>query len=402
MYKTVEVTKSTRNVVEQTIPLIKEHGVSIVTEMYKHLFETNPDYKSFFNMNHQEDGDGSQIKDLANALLGYAIHFRNIDPLTNKVAKIVEKHTSLNILPAHYESVASSILHAIKKQFRLEDDDLILKEWGVAYWVLANHLIELESQKRDDNLQRKFGWKGFKKLKVGAVRRIGTDTIFIKFVDKMGGDLPKPEPGQYITLEIAELGCKRQYSLLFSEKKCYEIAVKRIKPSKDSISVSNYIYDYFEEGSEIPVSMPAGGFTFDHLDGPVCALSGGIGVTPHVSLFKYLQDRQYSYPYYHIHSMGSGSDDIDLLSDTIETTKALTVRLLTRASSEDKLGENYDFDGRIRDIVLSAILEDVEKTKYFVCGPVGFMKSVKYILEKLRVPSESVHFEYFGAEQALE
>src|SRR5690606_25264041 len=69
--------------------------------------------------------------------------------------------------------------------------------------------------------------------------------------------------------------------------------------------VSNYLHDHVNVGDQILVGPPCGEFTLDvdaPQDRPVVLLSGGIGITPVLSMFKTLAHRQTARPVHFIHA----------------------------------------------------------------------------------------------------
>lgn len=57
--------------------------------------------------------------------------------------------------------------------------------------------------------------------------------------------------------------------------------------------VSNYLHDHVNEGDILKVSAPAGDFVLDlNTESPVVLLSGGVGLTPMVSMLKTIVETQ--------------------------------------------------------------------------------------------------------------
>jgi len=67
----------------------------------------------------------------------------------------------------------------------------------------------------------------------------------------------------------------------------------------------------------------------------------------------------------------------------------------SRPRPEDKVGTDYDSQGRVDGALLAEIVGDTN-AHYFLCGPVHFMANVQTDLEQNNVPSEHIHTGSFG------
>src|SRR5690625_6352290 len=56
--------------------------------------------------------------------------------------------------------------------------------------------------------------------------------------------------------------------------------------------VSTYLHDLVNVGDTIEASAPAGTFTLDDDKRPVTLISGGVGITPMISMFEILASKQ--------------------------------------------------------------------------------------------------------------
>src|SRR5690625_7736984 len=82
----------------------------------------------------------------------------------------------------------------------------------------------------------------------------------------------------------------RQYSLSCAPNQgAYRISVKREEAIGDNPAgiVSNFLHDHLEEGSILPISAPGGDFVLDDQDmRPLVLMSGGVGLTPMMSMLE--------------------------------------------------------------------------------------------------------------------
>ncbi|MGU4703927.1 nitric oxide dioxygenase, partial [Burkholderia cepacia] len=105
------------------------------------------------------------------------------------------------------------------------------------------------------------------------------------------------EPGQYVTVKrfVGELGVDqpRQYSLSDAPHgQWLRISVKREAGKPEAIpagKVSTLMHDGVEEGAIVEVTAPMGDFSLKRdVDTPVVLISGGVGITPMMSMVSAL------------------------------------------------------------------------------------------------------------------
>src|SRR5690606_12370011 len=114
-----------------------------------------------------------------------------------------------------------------------------------------------------------------------------------------GGSVPDYLPGQYISLRVyvPQLGIMqpRQYSLSDAPGQGrLRISVKREAGTENTPagSVSNVLHANIQEGDVVDLAPPQGEFTLnDKGAAPVVLLSGGVGLTPMVSMLNHLVAR---------------------------------------------------------------------------------------------------------------
>ena len=100
-----------RAIIKSTVPLLESGGEALITHFYRMMLSEYPEVRPLFNQAHQVSGD--QPRALANGVLMYARHIDQLDQLGDLVAKIINKHVALQILPEHYPIVGSCLLRAI-------------------------------------------------------------------------------------------------------------------------------------------------------------------------------------------------------------------------------------------------------------------------------------------------
>lgn len=78
------LTKEQIELVKTTVPVLREHGVALISHFYKRMLSHNPELMQVFNMGHQRAGFQQQA--LAGSVLAYAENIENLKPLLGAVA----------------------------------------------------------------------------------------------------------------------------------------------------------------------------------------------------------------------------------------------------------------------------------------------------------------------------
>src|SRR5690606_14024367 len=89
---------------------------------------------------------GVQQQSLAAAVFAYAANIDNAAALGPVVNRIVHKHASVGIKPAHYPIVGRHLLGAIKEVLGEAATTELIAAWDEAYWLLAGELIAAEAR----------------------------------------------------------------------------------------------------------------------------------------------------------------------------------------------------------------------------------------------------------------
>ncbi|MCV0382636.1 MAG: NO-inducible flavohemoprotein [Erythrobacter sp.] len=389
-------------IVKATVPALEAHGLDITRAMYARLFE-DPAIRDLFNQSHHGETD-SQPKALAGAVLAYAQNIDNLGVLGEAVERIVQKHVGLQILPEHYPSVASALLAAIKDVLGDAATDEILNAWGEAYWFLADILIGREAQLYHTLADQPGGWRGWRDFAVVEKRK--ESEIITSFVLRPvdGRAVVQHKPGQYLTLWLdipGEHPLKRNYSISAAPNgETYRISVKR----EPQGIASNWLHDAVEVGATIKVSVPAGEFFLaDPAERPVVLLSGGVGLTPMVSMLESLVQEGASVPIHYVHGTLNGSthamrDHVRALAQQAGDVRVTTFYQQPRA--QDVQARDYDEDGMITGDWLRANTA-FATASYYLCGPKPFLRAFVGELTLAGVPRDRIHFEFFGPADEL-
>src|SRR5215211_5632277 len=397
----------TIDLVKATVPALETHGLAITRRMYERMFQ-NPEIRDLFNQSHHGE-TGSQPKALAAAVVAYARNIDNLGALASRVERIAQKHVGLNILPEHYPHVAESLLGAIKDVLGDAATDEILTAWGEAYWLLADVLIAREAHIYRELASGEGGWNGWRDFTVQETRPESETIRSFILVPADGGPVLRHRPGQYLTFTLDVPGAgllKRNYSISSGPNgRAYRSSVKReARPGTPSGFASNWLHDQAGPGMRLRVAPPAGDFFLDETsDGPVVLLSGGVGLTPMMSMLESIVQSGSGRSVWYVHGAHDGRVHAmrDHARDLAAKGKNVTVRTYYEApEAADVAGRDYDEAGFISAEWL-ARNTPLSEAAYYLCGPRPFLRAYVSGLARKGVPLHRVRYEFFGPADEL-
>ncbi|USH02243.1 NO-inducible flavohemoprotein [Grimontia kaedaensis] len=391
--KTIEIVKS-------TAPLLAETGPKLTAHFYERMFSQHPELMNIFNMSNQFTGD--QREALFNAVYGYAANIDNLPALLPVVEKIAQKHASFNITPEMYDIVGENLLATIDELFSPGQE--VLDAWAEAYGVLAQVFINREEEIYQQNADSNGGWRGTRTFKlVSKTPESEVITSFI-FAPVDGQSVADYMPGQYIGIYLSPEQFAnqeiRQYSLSAAPNgELYRISVKREAQG----TVSNYLHDHLNVGDTVELAPPTGDFFFhSDNDTPVALISGGVGLTPMLSMLESLSSKHDAQIHW-LHASENGDHyafgaHIDtLLSQHHSAKRDVWFR---EPSDADSPGEQFDHQGMIDISKIEGLAEDVSRD-FYLCGPVGFMQSVATQLVDAGINKDRIFYECFGPHKVI-
>jgi len=405
------LSERTVRTVKSSAPILRERGLDITRRMYELLFQ-DEHIKALFNQSHHGE-EGAQPRALAGAVHAYADNIDRLEELGPTVERIAQKHVALNILPEHYPHVGSALLGALREVLGQAATDEVMDAWAEAYQFLADVLIAREAELYERHRAAEGGWTGWREFVVDRVvpESEVIKSFYLRPAD--GGPIMGFEPGQYLTfqLDTPDHGrLVRNYSISCAPGgEQYRISVKRETAPSEGAGIppglaSNFLHDHVGPGGRLRVSAPAGDFFYAERDGcPVVLLSGGVGLTPMVSILDTLVDRRAARPVFYVHAALSGrehamKDHVRRVAAGHDDVNAVVFYEFPR--DDDVLGEDYDVPGRITLDWVKRELPTGEADFYF-CGPKGFMRMLALGLRAIGVHEEHIHFEFFGPPQDL-
>lgn len=203
--------------------------------------------------------------------------------------------------------------------------------------------------------------------------------------------------GQFITFEVDVAGELeyRAYSLSSTPSKAESVAVtiKRVAGGK----VSNYLLDHLQPGIALPAMAPAGEFTLqdNQTTAELLLMSAGSGITPCISMARWLLDTKQQVNIHFIYSARCEADVI--MSDTLnELAQTHDNFRLTRVL--EKSENSNDIQGMLNVSIFEKLIPDNRGRTIFTCGPAPYMQAVESLAEQTGFDMELFHKESFVAE----
>jgi nitric oxide dioxygenase len=397
-------------VVKACVPALQAHGLAVTQAMYARLFK-DQEIADLFNPSHQGPG-AAQPKALAGAILAYAENIENLGALTGAVERIAQRHAGLNILPEHYPYVATALLGALQDVLGEAATEEVLKAWGEAYWFLAEILIGREAEIYRAQAAAKGGWAGWRDFRVERVERESgvVTSFYLKPAD--GGPVMRHKPGQFLTFKLDLPGhglVKRNYSISCGPNDdFYRISVKREpapadQPQAPGGLASNWLHDHAVPGTILSVAPPSGEFVLEQDNAaPVVLLSGGVGLTPMVSMMEAVAETTASPKVFWVHGALNGR--VHAMGEHIRQLAARAgvkpVCFYDQPEAADLQGRDFDERGLITVDWLKANTP-FETAVFYLCGPKPFLRALVPGLRAAGVPAERIRYEFFGPTDEL-
>src|SRR6266567_2671825 len=238
-------------------------------------------------------------------------------------------------------------------------------------------------------------WSG--KLRVGRIFQETPDVKTFRLMNSLGGALPFTYlPGQFLTVAVAPAGqlMKRSYTIASSptQHDYAEIVVKH----EDEGIVSGFLHNHVKEGDLLDFSGPSGFFTFTGRECKcILLIGGGVGITPLMSVLRYLTDRSWPGDIFLLYCIKTPRDIIFREELDYLQRRNPNLRVVITVSRP----EGTDWKGPIGRITKELIVQtvpDVASRYVHICGPVPMMEVAKKMLIELGVPSGRMKTEAFG------
>ena len=282
---------------------------------------------------------------------------------------------------------------------------------------LAAFTSQTDIQVRRAELARRrteLSWSGKRKFRV-VKRRIenrASDICSFYLEPHDGGALPPFLPGQFLTFELNipdhPVPVVRCYSLSDSPllRDRYRVSIKRLgPPPKVGPEVpgglsSTFFHSNLMEGDIVDVMAPNGGFHLDtESERPVVLIAGGVGLTPVLSMLKWLSDTGSNREVWFFYAVRNSQDIAlrDEIHEIVNSNKNRFHAVTIYSAPTDTCVKGTDFD--VTGFLTVDLLKSYLKTsnyEFYVCGPPPMMESIVKQLLDWGVPEPDIRFEAFG------
>ncbi|WP_397475865.1 PDR/VanB family oxidoreductase [Pusillimonas sp.] len=220
-------------------------------------------------------------------------------------------------------------------------------------------------------------------VSVCEAMRLTSDILHVRLISATNDSLPIHEPGAHVALKCGP-DIVRHYSLTgpCEHEGLYDLAIKLSPTSQGG---SSWVFDQVKVGSSLRISSPRNNFPLVQSDDPYLFLSGGIGITPIISMLYRLRRQNIRARLIH---MCRTPEDLGFESWLSDLCGFHDVRL------------HYDsHDGQLD---LDTVLGRREPNcQVYCCGPTGMMEVVRNYGAQVNA-LDRFHFEYFALAQAPE
>lgn len=238
-------------------------------------------------------------------------------------------------------------------------------------------------------------WTG--KLKIASIFQETPSIKTFRLVHPEGGPLPFSFlPGQFLTLAVPVNGkpVKRSYTIVSSptQQHFVELTIKR----EEKGLVSPVLHDQMQVGNLLDASGPGGVFTFTGKEADSLVLiGGGVGITPLMSIIRYLTDICWKGKVYLLYACRTPVDYLfqsELGQIQARNPNFQQFVTVTRAEGTGWSGLRGHFTKESIELCIPSI----GSTRVHLCGPPPMMDQMKILLTVLGVGKESIKTENFG------
>ena len=198
-------------------------------------------------------------------------------------------------------------------------------------------------------------------------------------------------PGQWVELtrEIEGRAYTAGYSMTNSPLRHGEIELA-IKVSNKH-PLARWIHTVAQPGDCLQVTQGQGPFVYvPEMSDNLVLIGGGVGVTPLISIFRYVRDAALPT---RTHLLYSVSDSREILfHEELEAAARTADNLLVSITVTHPDTQWHGLTGRIDPIKLHA-LNMPDDTLFYLCGPKGMVEDLSTMLHELGVPMSRIIFE---------
>ncbi|MCY7276896.1 MAG: FHA domain-containing protein, partial [Phormidesmis sp. CAN_BIN44] len=213
------------------------------------------------------------------------------------------------------------------------------------------------------------------------------------------------KPGQFVTIEVVIDGkpVLRSYSISSSPTRPHHLSVtvKRVPSSASDLPpgmVSNWLHDRLKVGDRVKLIGGAiGQFTcLPDLPSKMLLISAGSGITPMMSMLRWVHDTLADCDIIFLHSAVSPDDIVFRAELATIAAQMPNLRLAITITQPSLKHAWMGLTGRISPSMLPLIAPDFLDRAVYVCGSERFMQTMRSMLESIKFPMQNYQEESFG------
>src|ERR1700752_1246734 len=205
----------------------------------------------------------------------------------------------------------------------------------------------------------------------------------------------RAKPGQFLTFQWTIDGQRVRRSYTVSSSPVHENYVEITPKRMENGCVSVFLNERAKPGLTLEASGPYGRFYFDEtLHKSIVLIAAGSGITPMISMLRYIDDLELATPVTLLYCVRTGADIIfkNELSRLSRSLPNFKYELCLSRPDPTWKGRS----GRLTEEFVSQNVTDLDSPTFFLCGPKGFMDNARQILSTLGVNQERILQESFG------
>ena len=223
-------------------------------------------------------------------------------------------------------------------------------------------------------------------VQIAAVRSAADDIVDIELVPLAGSQLPRFEAGSHIDVQVAP-GLVRQYSLHNSPEETHRYCIAVLKdPSSRGGSAA--VHRDFHAGNVISIAAPRNNFRLEETAEETILIAGGIGITPLLSMAEVEARRGKRFALHYFARSENRAAFVERLSS-----------LPLGASTRFHFGTDVP---KVIETLKTILGKRKAASHVYICGPEGFIDTVRETALAEGMDSSQVHVEHFGAAISIE
>jgi len=235
-------------------------------------------------------------------------------------------------------------------------------------------------------------------LQLVRVERQTRDCVSLRFRTPEGQSLGA-RPGQFLTFDWLLDGQKLKRSFSISSSPSHRAFVEITVKQHAAGQVSKFLNQGVALGLTVEARGPFGKFVFDErVHQKVVLLAGGSGITPMISILRYMDDLSLRTDVTLLYSVKTRADIIFAAELDLLATRLPNLRCVLVLTEPDEQWQGAK--GRMSREMIVQHVPDLADRTFFLCGPQAFMEHVGNTLRGLGVRAENIVEEKFAAPKA--